>query len=122
MELLQLKYFCAAAKSESFVQVAKQYMVPPSSISHTIAKLEKELGTQLFARNGNRIALNDYGRTFYTHINIALSKIEDGIVSVNDLHKKTVSIILREGASPMIGMIAAFKETFPSYEVVFMIL
>lgn len=119
MELLQLKYFCAAAKSESFVQVAKQYMVPPSSISHTIAKLEKELGTQLFARNGNRIALNDNGRTFYTHINIALSKIEDGVVSVNDLHRKTVSLILREGASPMIGMIAAFKEKFPSYEVVF---
>ena len=119
MELLQLKYFCAAAKSESFVTVAKQYMVPPSSISHTIAKLEKELGTQLFARNGNKIALNDYGRMFYTHINIALSKIEDGVVSVNDLHKKTVSLILREGTSPMIGMIAAFKSKHPTYEVVF---
>ncbi|MBQ4556163.1 MAG: LysR family transcriptional regulator, partial [Clostridia bacterium] len=47
MELLQLKYFCAAAKAESFVSVANQYMVPPSSISHTIAKLEKELGAQL---------------------------------------------------------------------------
>lgn len=119
MELLQLKYFCAAAKSESFVAVAKQYMVPPSSISHTIAKLEKELGTQLFARNGNKVALNDYGRMFYAHIDIALAKIEDGVVSVNDLHKKTVSLILREGTSPMIGMISAFKEKYPEYEVVF---
>lgn len=119
MELLQLKYFCEAAKSESFVHVAKQYMVPPSSISHTIAKLEKELGTQLFARNGNRISLNDNGRMFYSHINAALSKIEDGIVSVNDLHKKTVSLILREGASPMISMIAAFKSKFSEYEVAF---
>lgn len=119
IELLQLKYFCAAAKTESFVAVAKQYMVPPSSISHTIAKLEKELGAQLFARNGKRIALNDYGRTFYGHIHIALSKIEDGIISVNDLHKKTVSLILREGASPMIGMIAKFKEKHPDFEVVF---
>ena len=49
------------------VSVAKQYMVPPSSISHTIAKLEKELGTQLFARNGNKISLNDYGRTYRTY-------------------------------------------------------
>lgn len=119
MELLQLKYFCAAAREESFVKVAKLYKVPPSSISHTIAKLENEVGTQLFARHGNKIALNDYGRTFYRHINAALSKIEDGIVSVNDLHKKTVSLILREGASPMIGMIAAFKEKYPVYEVVF---
>lgn len=119
MELLQLKYFCAAAKTESFVAVANQYMVPPSSISHTIAKLEKELGTQLFARNGKRIALNDYGRMFYQHIAMALAKIEDGVVSVNDLYKKTVSLILREGASPMIGMIAAFKSKYPDYEVVF---
>lgn len=119
MELLQLKYFCAAAKAESFVSVANQYMVPPSSISHTIAKLEKELGTQLFARNGKRIALNDYGRMFYAHIDIALSKIEDGVVSVNDLHKKTISLILREGTSPMIGMIAKFKEKYPDFEVVF---
>ncbi len=119
MELLQLKYFCAAAKTESFVSVANQYMVPPSSISHTIAKLEKELGTQLFARNGKRIKLNDYGRMFYAHIDMALAKIEDGIVSVNDLHKKTVSLILREGTSPMIGMIAKFKEKHPDFEVVF---
>ncbi len=119
MELLQLKYFCAAAKTESFVSVANQYMVPPSSISHTIAKLEKELGTQLFARNGKRIALNDYGRMFYQHIAMALAKIEDGVVSVNDLYKKTVSLILREGASPMIGMIAAFKSKYTDYEVVF---
>ena len=119
MELLQLKYFCAAAKSENFVSLAKQYMVPPSSISHTIAKLEKELGTQLFARNGNKIALNDYGRMFYSHIDMALAKIEDGVVCVNDLHRKTVSLILREGTSPMIGMIAAFKEKYPEYEVVF---
>ncbi len=119
MELLQLKYFCAAAKTESFVSVANQYMVPPSSISHTIAKLENELGVQLFARNGKRIALNDYGRMFYAHINIALSKIEDGVISVNDLHKKTVSLILREGTSPMISMIAEYKKKYPKFEVVF---
>ncbi len=119
MELLQLKYFCAAAQTESFVSVANQYMVPPSSISHTIAKLEKELGTQLFARNGKRIALNDCGRMFYQHIAMALAKIEDGVVSVNNLHKKTVSLILREGTSPMIGMIAAFKNKYSDCEVVF---
>lgn len=119
MELLQLKYFCAAAQGESIVKVAKQYMVPPSSVSHTIAKLEGELGVQLFARRGNRIALNDCGRLFYAHISAALAKIEDAVVGVNDLDKKTVSLILREGASPMIGMIAAFKAAYPDFEVAF---
>ncbi len=119
MELLQLKYFCDAAKNESFVAVAKKYMVPPSSISHTIAKLEKEIGAKLFARNGNKIALNDYGRMFYSHIDTALSKIEDGIVSVKDLHDNTVSLILREGTPPLIHMIAAFKKENPDCNVIF---
>ena len=49
MELLQLTYFCDAARSENFSQTARKFFVPPSNISQSIGRLEKELGCALFS-------------------------------------------------------------------------
>jgi len=65
MELLQLKYFCDAAKTQNFSQTAKKFMVPPSDISQTVKRLEKELGVALFSRHANRIVLNENGKRFF---------------------------------------------------------
>ncbi len=119
MELLQLKYFTDAAQLLSFSQVAKKYMVPPSSISHTIAKLENELGAQLFERSGNKLSLNDYGRAFYSNISTALEKIEAGRMLVNDMRDRTVSVTLRQCAYSIIPMLTAFKNEYPQLKLSF---
>ena len=76
MELLQLKYFCSAAKTENFSRTARQFLVPPSDISQSIQRLEKELGTKLFARTSNSVTLNEQGRRFYADVSRALSLLE----------------------------------------------
>jgi chromosome segregation protein len=43
MEILQLKYFCDAVQTQNFSKTAKKFLVPPSNISQTIKRLEKEL-------------------------------------------------------------------------------
>ena len=43
MELLQLKYFCDSAKTQNFSKTAENFTVPPSNISQSIKRLEKEL-------------------------------------------------------------------------------
>ena len=48
MEMLQLRYFYDSARTESFSKTAKKYMVPVSSVSASIKRLEKELDTELF--------------------------------------------------------------------------
>lgn len=78
MDLLQLKYFCDAAKSENFSKTAAKFRVPASNISQTVSRLEKELGVSLFDRFANSIALNENGKLFYEHISAGLEKIEDG--------------------------------------------
>lgn len=45
MELLQLVYFCSAAETENFAEAAKKCGVPAASISHSVKRLETELGT-----------------------------------------------------------------------------
>lgn len=77
MDLLQLKYFRHAAECENFSKTAKEFGVPPSDISQSIKRLEKELACSLFNRRANSVTLNDRGRSFYTQISKALSIIED---------------------------------------------
>lgn len=76
MEFLQLTYFCDAAKSENFSKTAKKFNVPPSAISQSVHRLERELGTALFYRDANRIRLNPDGQMFYAEIKAALSLID----------------------------------------------
>ena len=57
MEFLQLRYFYESAKSESIAKTAKSFMVPASSVSAAIKRLEEELGCALFERTANRIRL-----------------------------------------------------------------
>lgn len=62
MELLQLKYFLHAARTENFSHTAQNFLVPTSSVSSSIKKLETELGVHLFDRNANKIMLNANGK------------------------------------------------------------
>ncbi len=84
MELLQLRYFCDAALSENFSATARKYFVPPSCISQSIARLERELSCALFHHLGNRIALSDAGRRFYQSASAALSLLSEGADAVRE--------------------------------------
>lgn len=77
MELLQLTYFCDAAKTENFSETAHRYHVPPSAVSQSIKRLEGELGVSLFDRTVNRLRLNDRGKRFYDGVHHALTLLED---------------------------------------------
>ena len=76
MELLQLKYFCDAAATQNFSRTAERFQVPPSNISQSIKRLEKELQTSLFTRSANRVELSKQGSSFYEDIKKALDLIE----------------------------------------------
>lgn len=63
MELFQLRYFVAAARALHFSRAAEQLYVSQPSLSLQISKLETELGTPLFHRQGRRVSLTDAGYT-----------------------------------------------------------
>ena len=75
MEILQLKYFCRSAETENFSKTAAEFLVPPSDVSQSVKRLEKEIGTELFDRRVNRIRLNESGRRFYTRAKKALEEL-----------------------------------------------
>lgn len=61
LELLEI--LDAIDRHGSFSAAAEVLFRVPSAISHAIAKLEQELGTPLFIREGRRALLNEAGRT-----------------------------------------------------------
>ena len=91
MELLQLRYFCSAAESQNFSVTARTYMVPPSNISQSIKRLERELGQELFERSANRIRLNEAGADFYGRVRTALDML-DGACNALQQRERTVRI------------------------------
>lgn len=84
MELLQLRYFCTAARLENISHAAVYHGIPQPAMSKTISKLEKELDTALFIRRKNRIHLTQAGQQFYEQISVSLQQLD---TAVNQLRK-----------------------------------
>ncbi|WP_175615784.1 LysR family transcriptional regulator [Piscibacillus halophilus] len=85
MDLLQLKYFQKVAELKHLTKAAEELHVTQPALSQTIAKLEKDLGVQLFNREKRQIRLNHYGEAFLKKVNVALNALEEGKREVKDL-------------------------------------
>lgn len=84
MELNQLHYFAAVAKTENITKAAQELFITQPALSRVILRLERELGTPLFDRNGGRITLNEHGKVFLSYIQPALDSINQGVHAVID--------------------------------------
>ena len=68
MEIHQLRYFCAVARSGSFVRAAEAESIAQPSLSQQIRKLEKEIGAPLFDRLGRSVRLTRHGVAQTRHV------------------------------------------------------
>lgn len=116
MELLQLRYFIEAAETENFSRVAAAHLLPQSAISHTIARLERELGAKLFDRQGKHVSLNAKGKIFYDRVSAALQSIDDGVKEVENAIR-TITLKCYSGARLMPPLIAKFMSIYPEYNI-----
>ena len=116
MELLQLNYFCHAARTESFSEVARIFRVPPSSVSLSVKRLEKELGVSLFDRSANRLSLNENGCRFLRRAQEALGLLnsaKDEMIDGDGEIGGEVRILIRANRRIITEKIAAFRMSHP---------
>jgi LysR family hydrogen peroxide-inducible transcriptional activator len=85
MELHQLRYFLAVARSHSFTRAAEHQHVAQPSLSQQIRKLETELGAPLFDRLGRRIRLTALGERFLEHARRVLADLEGARRDVDEI-------------------------------------
>lgn len=92
MELLQLRYFYESAKSESFAKTADKYMIPASSVSSSIKRLEEELGCKLFDRQSNRITINDDGKRLQNSLGVIFDELDQTVERIKNAKPQKIEI------------------------------
>lgn len=76
MELQQLKYFKTVAEIGKVSAAAQALYISAPALSTSIARLEKELGMQLFDRSNNSITLNKQGKIFLRYVEQVFASLE----------------------------------------------
>jgi len=76
MELRYLRYFLAVAATGSFTRAAAQCYVAQSALSEQIARLESEVGTQLFVRTSRTVRLTAAGEVLVPLAQRILADVE----------------------------------------------
>lgn len=95
MDLTQLEYFLAVARTEHFARAADELNVSQSTISMALGKLEDELGVQLFSKSGRRKYLTPTGTIFKTNIEQAMKFLQLARVeaqTMEHIQQKTIWI------------------------------
>ncbi len=116
MEMLQIQYFIAVAKQESISRAAQAFMVPASSVSVAIKKLEQSLGFALFDRTANRLRLNAYGKIFLRAVEEASETLAQAKVEMQNLSNTVageIRLLILSNRSHVTACISAFNEQYP---------
>lgn len=116
MELLQLKYFLAVAKSEHMTNTAKQLHIAQPALTQSIHRLEQELGVSLFERAGRGIRLSPAGAYVRDRVKPAMETLENVARDVQ-LFQQGEQGVVRVGVHAASGVaidgIAAYSELNP---------
>ena len=115
MELLQLRYFYESAKNENFSKTAAMFMVPTTSVSASIKRLEQELGCQLFDRTSNKIALNANGQLLQKTLCSVFRELDQVVdeLSAHNEDPRTIKILTRSMRRKTTDLITEYNEKHP---------
>ncbi|MBE7001970.1 MAG: LysR family transcriptional regulator [Ruminococcaceae bacterium] len=115
MEILQLRYFFESAKTGNFTETAKKYMVPTTSVSAAVKRLEKEIGCKLFDRSSNRVSLNANGKRLQQSLYTVFTEL-DGVIaelSANIGDDREIKMLVRAMRRDITKLITEFNQKHP---------
>lgn len=125
MNLFHLRYFLKLAEEQHYTRAAEKLCITQPSLSNAIIQLEKELGVQLFEKEGRRIHLTELGKQFYKCVESSLETLDSGIETLKLASKGSgivrLGILRVLGVSFIPNMIAEFQKAYPDQKVVFTI-
>jgi DNA-binding transcriptional LysR family regulator len=110
--------FTSVAECNGFTAAGRKLGVSTSAVTKIVARLEDELGAQLFNRTTRRLALTDYGQEFYERSVRILAELEDAEAMVREANAMpggTVRAVVpfSFGRVTLVPALPAFCERYP---------
>lgn len=123
MELHQLRYVVAVARTKNFSRAAEKCHVSQPSLSQQIQKLEDELGEKLFARLKREAKLTSAGEIFLTRAVRILEEVDAAkreAADARDLLRGKVNLGVLPTIAPYLlpGVVGEFARKFPGVEII----
>jgi LysR family hydrogen peroxide-inducible transcriptional activator len=122
MELHQLRYFRAVARTGNFTRAAASEHVTQPSLSQQILKLEDELGAKLFERFPRNAKLTQFGTAFLPKAEAILRQIGEARTEIQEMAGAEKGKIV-VGAIPTIApyflpaLLTSFARQHPTVQV-----
>jgi LysR family hydrogen peroxide-inducible transcriptional activator len=119
MEMRQLRYFAAVARTGSFSRAARECHVAQPSLSQQIIKLEEEVGERLFERTQRKALLTPAGSLLLPHAVSILEAARVGQQEIREMGGQLRGKIML-GALPTIApyflpeIIYSFRKKYPA--------
>lgn len=89
----QIIVFLCVAEYQGFAKASDYLHMTQSAVSKSVAKLEKELGIELFRRTTREIHLTDAGRILYNDWKEQMRAMHDSYIRAATLHVETESVL-----------------------------
>ena len=122
MQIHQLRYFCAVARTGGFTRAAQQEHLAQPSLSQQVRKLEDELGARLFDRLGRKVRLTSFGQAFLPRAEAILHQLADAKTEIEEMagvERGTLVVGSIPTIAPYLlpGCLATFGRKFPQIRI-----
>ena len=116
LDLRALRYFVAAAEELHFTRAAARLCIAQQALSRDIARLEHELGTQLFVRTTRRVALTPAGERLLVRGRELLALHDTTWRELRPTARTYVADLLSEGRRTGLTVLEAARDATPDID------
>lgn len=118
MDFKAIEYLCAIVEAKTISQAAKNLFISQPALSQYVAKIERDLGTPVFIRNGHAMALTSAGEILVREGRALMAEREKMLSHIASLSDQAQEVI-RFGISPFYSkyylplLIPYYREHYP---------
>lgn len=122
MEMSQIRYVLAAAKTLNFTKAAEECCVTQPALTKGIKVMENELEAELFHREGRRVLLSEFGKSMLPHLQQILEETEAARALAKN-YRLLKEVPIRLGVLSTVGhvrlarFLARFEKASPGVEL-----
>ena len=118
--LVQLQYFQIVAELQHITRAAETLNVSQTAVSAVLARLESELDTKLFDKDGRNIRLNEQGQLFKPFADNILTQVDEArrVLTMSDRSQKETIVCSLLAAEYYYDIFCAFQIKHPHVRLV----